>query len=134
MTTSTDDANAQLEIGALATDAVVSAEPTISIRDAAACLHAEGIGLLVLSDADGVHGVLSERDVLGVVATGGDLDASASSYVDHQRIQWAAASAPVSQVAREMMEGYVRHVLIAGDNGQPTGVVSMRDLLAVLVD
>ena len=32
------------------------------------------------------------------------------------------------------MESYVRHVLIAGDDGQPAGIASMRDLLAVIVD
>ena len=41
---------------------------------------------------------------------------------------WCDGEAPVAEVAEQMMEHYVRHVLVEED-GRLVGVVSARDLL-----
>lgn len=127
-------AGTDLEISALLNDRIISAAPTVSIRQAAAVMDNEAIGLLVLEDGDGMSGVLSERDIVRAVATGVDLEAPASSIGSDNTIQRAAPTATVSDVAREMMENYIRHVLVTDQDGAVAGIVSVRDLLAVIVE
>ena len=123
-----------LPIMSLANDQIVEASPSISIRDAASMLDAEAIGLLLLRDDSGITGVLSERDVVRAVASGADLNGPASGIGSDRTLHWADPNASVADVAMEMMESYVRHVLIAGADKEPVGIVSMRDLLAIIVD
>ena len=123
----------EVDIGTLASDQVIHAPPDVTIRQAAVTMHASGVGLLVLASPDGLAGVVSERDVLRAVATGVDLDEPAATVCNDQSIQWAAATSSVAAVAEEMMSNYVRHVLIPDDRGGVAGVVSARDLLAVII-
>ncbi|MGI9598563.1 MAG: CBS domain-containing protein [Acidimicrobiales bacterium] len=123
-----------LEISALSNDRIVDAPADISLRGAAAIMDEQGIGLLVLKDGAKVAGVVSERDIVKAVGAGLDANGPAAEVGNGQAIHRATATSTVAEVAREMMENYVRHVLITGPDGELTGVVSVRDLLAVLVD
>ncbi len=128
------DIATDLEISALANDQLVKAPSTVSVREAAALMDAEGIGLLILEDDDGnIAGVVSERDILKAVGSGTDLDGSATSVGKGQTIKRAAPTSTVGEVAEEMMENYIRHILITDPDGDVTGIVSIRDLLAVIV-
>lgn len=116
-----------LEISALSNDRIIHAPATVSIRDAAVIMDEEGIGLLVIKDGGKMTGVVSERDMVRAVAAGLDLSAPATSIGNggaDQTIQRAAPTSTVGDVANEMMENYIRHVLIVGEDGEPTGVVS----------
>jgi CBS domain-containing protein len=65
------------------------------------------------------------------VAQGVDLDATTVGAVESEDLKWATRDATVAEVVEEMMEHYLRHVLIAGDEpAHVVGVVSMRDLMA----
>jgi len=124
-----------MEISALASDQVVHASAMTSVREAAAIMDSEGIGLLILVDeGGGIEGVLSERDILKAVAAGNDLDAAAATVSHGHEIQRATPTSTVGEVAKEMMENYVRHVVITGPKGELTGIVSVRDLLSVIVN
>ena len=48
--------------------------------------------------------------------------------IAHTRLVWCDAESTVAEVAEEMMEHYVRHVLVE-DEGLVIGIVSARDLL-----
>ena len=51
-----------------------------------------------------------------------------ASDVAHRTLVWCDAEATVTEVATEMMECYIRHVLVEED-GRLVGIVSARDLL-----
>lgn len=124
----------QIPIAALANDRIVHASPDVTIREAAKKLHEEEIGLLVLSDDSGVCGVVSERDIVRAVSSEVNLDARVTAIASTGAVRWTSSTASVAEVADEMMRSYVRHILIASDDGTPAGIVSMRDLLATIVD
>lgn len=105
-------------------------EPTLSVRDAAVRLRDAEVGLLVVGTIAHVHGVVSERDIVRCVAAGADLDTTAVSEIESEDLRWATSDTSVPDVVEEMMEHYLRHVLIAGEAGQLVGVASMRDLMA----
>ncbi len=110
-------------------DAVAMLDPSASLREAAERLQAAEVGLLVVGSLDAVMGVVSERDIVRCVALGMDLDATVVATVESEDLKWAAMGSSVEDVAEEMMENYLRHMLVADDAGMLVGVVSMRDLL-----
>jgi CBS domain-containing protein len=115
-------------------EAVPLVDPSTTVREAAVRLREAEVGLLVVGTADAVQGVVSERDIVRCVANGVDLDSTTVEAVESEDLKWATRETSVAEVVEEMMENYLRHVLIAGDDGQLVGVASMRDLIAAFLD
>ena len=109
-------------------DDVATVAADASIHEVADQLVASDVGLLVVGTADHVEGVLSERDLVRVIADGGAPDTTCARDVAHTGIVWCDVTATVDEVTALMMERYVRHVLIE-EGGRLIGVVSARDLL-----
>jgi len=114
-------------------DEVAMIDSSASLRDAAERLQAAEVGLLVVGTVDAVMGVVSERDIVRCVALDLDLDATSVATVESEHLKWATVGTPVDDVAEEMMENYLRHMLVADDTGMLVGVVSMRDLLTAFL-
>lgn len=104
-------------------------EPGTSLRRVAEVLRTADVSLVVVADDATIYGVVSERDIVGAVALGLDLDATAVETIEAEDLKWATPTSTVDDVAEEMLENYLRHVLVAADDGGLLGVVSMRDLL-----
>jgi CBS domain-containing protein len=119
-------------IGELVSPAVATILPTATLREAAGAMAADGLGLLVVADATGPSGVLSERDV--VVAMSEDLDPDDERVRDHcsPEIVSVDEAASVEDAARAMADAQIRHLAVTRD-GAVIGVVSVRDVLRVLV-
>lgn len=115
----------------LLSEVVVYVDSTESVRDAAVRLRSADVSLAVVGDAQRVLGVVSERDIVRAVALDLDLDATVVDAIESENLKWATVDSTVDDVAEEMLENYLRHVLVGHDDGSLAGVVSMRDLLAV---
>ena len=104
--------------------------PDATLEDVAEAMVAAGVGALVISDdpGDGAAGIVSERDLVGSLAKREDPASTRASDVGHTTLVWCDAEATVAEVATQMMECYIRHVLVEED-GRLVGVVSARDLL-----
>jgi CBS domain-containing protein len=111
----------------LVEDAVVAVLPDTSLREVAEALAGANIGIVVVGDAERVSGVISERDVVRAVAGRKDPVTTQATDIANSPI-WCDATATIAEVAEEMMEHYVRHILVEED-GRFVGVVSARDLL-----
>ena len=61
-------------------------------------------------------------------AQGLAVDTTSASDIASTQLVWCDAAASVTEVATEMLEHYVRHILVE-DDGRLVGVVSARDLL-----
>lgn len=110
-------------------DGVVMMAPTTSLRAAAQMIADASVGCILVGDGDRVEGVVSERDIVRAVAETRDLDATTLADVESTRLVWADPEASIDEVAQEMMQDYVRHILV-GRDGRAEGVVSMRDVIA----
>lgn len=115
-------------------DTVTTVEPSLSLREAAKRLRDAEVGLLVVGTVEAVQGVVSERDIVRCVALGMDLDTTTVETIESEDLKWATHGSAVADVVGEMMENYLRHVLISGEGGELVGVVSMRDLMAAYLD
>lgn len=118
---------------------IMSAEPAAveqhdSLRDVARELAADEIGALLVSSPVGPVGVISERDIVTVVAAGGDTDREQVRTVMSVDLVTASAGDSIAAVGRLMIDAGVRHIAIRGEGGRIIGVASIRDVLeAVLV-
>lgn len=127
-----DDVSGGATIASYVSDSVVTTRAGASLREAAALLDQEGVGCVVVGAATDVEGVISERDIVRAVAAGLDLDAVTVGALETKTLKWATPDSDVAAVASEMLENYVRHVLV-GEDGSIVGVVSMRDLLGAFL-
>jgi CBS domain-containing protein len=124
----TTTSTASLPITSLIGAPVADTRPDASLVEVAVGLQAAGVGALIVRDGDQPTGIVSERDLVAAIATGRDLATTRASEIAHDTLVWCDAEATVAEVAAEMMENYVRHVLVE-EEGRLVGVVSARDLL-----
>lgn len=89
-----------------------------------------GIGAVVVGDEDRPTALVSERDVVRVVAAHQDPASVPAVDVASTNLVWCEASDTVEQVAVRMTDRHIRHVLVER-SGVLVGIVSARDLLGV---
>ncbi len=102
-----------------------------SMLDAAKLMVQNNIGLLVICDAKDkkkLAGVISERDIIKAIASGGRLNAPVDE-VSTKQVITVKASSEVAEAAKAMNKHRIRHVVVVDDQEKLMGVVSMRDLV-----
>lgn len=112
-------------------DEVVRADPGAPLADIAKVLVGGAMGAVVLGDGDRPEAIVSERDLVGAMAAGLDPATTPAMEVATTELVWCDVDSTIDEVAAEMMERYIRHVLVE-DRGRLVGLVSGRDLLAAL--
>lgn len=119
-----------LPISTITGDPVARVAADATVADAARAMVARDVGAIVVGDDARPAALVSERDVVRVVAEGRDPASVAAADVASTKLVWCDAEAPVGRVAARMMDHYIRHVLLDRD-GALAGIVSARDLLGV---
>ena len=109
-------------------DTLIRVGHDATLRELAQRMAAEGVGALVVTEGDQVHGIVSERDVVVAIAAGKDLDSTIAADIDSRRVVTCTPDTSVQEAAVLMMEHYVRHLLV-NDHTGTVGIVSARDLL-----
>ncbi len=114
---------------------VATIDPDASIAEAVALLHGKRIGAVVVS-ADGVTigGILSERDVVGALATLGPdlLSASVRRFMTAD-VLTCEPDDELRTLAITMTDKRFRHMPVTV-NGRLAGIVSIGDVVKLRVD
>ena len=113
----------------LIADTVVCVAPTATLGEVADVLIRNSIGAVVVGSQDVPLGIVSEHDVVRAVADGVE-PATTAADIAHTELFWTQSSNTVADVATQMMDQYVRHILVE-DRGRLAGIISARDLLGV---
>ena len=111
-------------------DSVFTIAPEETLGRAAERLNDHRVGALVVHDAaDGIAGIVSERDVVRAVARDGAaaLDQPVSAFMTRDVI-YAAPTEPLDQLLSRMTDRRVRHLPVS-DRGRLVGIVSIGDLV-----
>jgi CBS domain-containing protein len=111
-----------------ANDVVVRLHGGANLWEVADALAEADIGALAIDERDRVTAVVSERDVVHALAARRDPTTTKASDIARAPLVCCDASSTVAAVADEMMQHYVRHVLLQ-HSGHVVGIVSARDLL-----
>jgi len=111
---------------------LLAVEATASLTEAAAQMHARRVGAALVLDGERLLGILTERDVLRAVATGGVEGKPVSEWMTHHP-ETVEPDATAGHAAALMIHGGFRHLPVL-EAGQPIGIVSIRDLVRVVID
>ncbi len=112
----------------------VTCDPAVSARRAIEIMQNERIGCVLVVDRDRLVGVFSERDVLmKVAARDMDIDRVPVAELMTADPECLARDDELVYALNQMSIGGYRHVPLIDDEGQPTGIVSMRDIVDYLV-
>jgi len=108
---------------------VLSVGPAHTLRQAARMMSAQQVGAAVVLDHERAGiGILTERDILNSVGSGQDPDAEL--VADHRTadVVFAAPDWTLGDAAAIMISGGFRHLVVI-DQGEVTGLLSMRDIV-----
>ncbi|NGN69090.1 CBS domain-containing protein [Streptomyces sp. A7024] len=108
---------------------VLTIGPDHTLRQAAALMSARRVGAAVVLDPDTAGlGILTERDVLNSVGAGQDPDRERASAHTTTDVVFAAPDWSLEDAASAMTNGGFRHLIVL-DGAEPSGVVSVRDII-----
>ena len=111
---------------------LVGVSSDVSLREVARELYECEIGVVLVDNPGGATGLVSERDLVAAVADGDDLDERQALDIMTADLVTAAPDDTIASVGALMRDAGVRHVPVAV-RGTVVGVVSIRDVLAVLL-
>ena len=116
-------------------DLVFTASPTDSVGAVAALLVARKVGaMVVLDDNHDVAGIVSERDIVRIVAEqGADGLAQPISACMTRDVVFAAPNEMVDELMSRMTDRRIRHLPVCRD-GKLVGIVSIGDLVKRKID
>ena len=91
------------------------------------------IGAVLLTDDHDRIGLVSERDLIAALVDGSpDLDSRQIGEIATFDLIWASPDDSIGDTGAVMVDAEIRHLPV-GDGHQVLGIVSARDVLAVLV-
>jgi CBS domain-containing protein len=119
-------------VGEVMTHNLLTVEATTPLEQAAARMSDRGVGAILVLSGNSVSGILTERDVLRAVATGGVEGTNVAAWMTRDP-ETVEVDESTGQAAAVMIHGGFRHLPVV-DGGKPVGIVSIRDLMRVVVD
>lgn len=120
-----------MNVGHIVTRTLITIASGKTVLDAARLLVSNNVGLLVITqaqDSTRLVGVISERDIIRVIASGRSINTPVDEACTKQPITVQAIS-DVAEAAKAMNKNRIRHVVVVDERNKPVGVVSMRDLV-----
>jgi CBS domain-containing protein len=110
-------------------DAVFTVAPTDTVGRVAEFLHSKRIGALVVTEADRVVGIVSERDIVRAVA-GGDVKVTSRPVSAHMtaNVVFAEPGETLDSLLSRMTDRRIRHLPVC-QAGRLVGIVSIGDLV-----
>lgn len=119
-----------MQVRDVMTQATATESPHDSIRSAAEQMWRQQTGSLIITDADELIGIITERDLLRAVALGADPDKTTVDEAMTAEVFTVPPDMPLQDAAREMAARWIRHLPVVA-SGKLLGVVSMRDVTGV---
>ena len=117
-----------MQVSEIMSTDLVTVGPEYNVADVASLMRSKRIGSVIVLEDDRVLGILTERDILGVVGSGEDPKNVAAHEALTDDLVTIGPDAPVEEAAQEMVRAGVRHLPVISERDL-LGIVSMRDLV-----
>jgi CBS domain-containing protein len=111
---------------------LLSVGPGASIAEVAKRMRREDCDSVAVMADKRLLGIITERDLVRAIADGVDPQKARADVFMSADPATVTADEDVSVVAVKMMALGIRHLPVVDDNGAPVGLISARDLVAVL--
>jgi CBS domain-containing protein len=109
---------------------LVTCHPTATVTDAARVMRDGVVGAVLVMEGPQLVGILTERDLVRLVAEGEDIGRRPVSAVMTRDVMMAPPDADVMWAADMMKQRRVRHLPV-GEDGFVAGMISVRDLFVL---
>ncbi|MCX4669820.1 CBS domain-containing protein [Streptomyces sp. NBC_01381] len=108
---------------------VLTIGPAHTLRQAARLMSTRRVGAAVVLDPDTCGlGILTERDVLNSLGAGQNPDIETAGTHTTTDVVFATPAWTLEEAADAMSHGGFRHLIVM-DGNEPTGIVSVRDII-----
>jgi CBS domain-containing protein len=108
---------------------VKTADAEDTFADVAKVMRSNGISSVVVLNGDGaLTGIVTERDIVNLVAAGGDPQSVEVAHgMTRRHLETCEPKTDISEAADRMVSMNIRHLPVL-DRGKVVGIVSIRDL------
>ncbi len=111
---------------------LLSVEPQTSLADVAKRMRREDADSVAVMSEGQLLGIITERDLVRAIADGVDPQQAKADVIMSADPATVTADEEVAVVALKMMTLGIRHLPVVDQDGSPMGLISARDLVAVL--
>lgn len=104
-------------------------EPSTALREAAQWMASRAVGSLLVTTQGRVEGIITEHDLTRAIAHNVDLETTTvkdwmTDYPDVATPEWS-----IDRAADVMLAQGFRHLPVMDGDGQPLGMVSIKDIV-----
>jgi len=111
---------------------LISVEPSASLAEVARRMRIDDADSVAVMSNGKLVGIITERDLVRAIADGVDPRQAGADLVMTADPSTVDADEEVAVVAMKMMRLGVRHLPVVNAEGKPVGLVSARNLVAML--
>jgi CBS domain-containing protein len=111
---------------------LLSVEPKTKLADVARKMRTGDSDSVAVMDEGRLVGIITERDLVRAIADGVNPNQATAGVIMTPDPATVSADEDVSVVAVKMISLGIRHLPVVNDEGKPVGLVSARNLVAVL--
>ena len=112
----------------LVTRGCVTASPETSLIEITQTMTEKKIGTVMICQGEKIAGIVSERDVIRIIAKHGDITGMTAGDIMTKNVKVVSPDVNSTQIMEMMSNHQIRHVPIAKD-GQLLGIVSITDVV-----
>ena len=123
-----------VKISDLMTAAAVTDSPDDTLAEASAKMRSQQTGSLLVMEGERLIGIVTERDVLRTVAEGQDPKSVSLRDVMTTDVVTIGPDTRLKDAAEIMFQKWFRHLPVVTEDGRVVGIISLRDLLALVAE
>jgi CBS domain-containing protein len=123
-----------MKVSDIMTSATIHDSPDDTLAAAARMMWHQQTGSLLVMEGEALIGIVTERDVLRVIAEGNDPKGTSLREVMTKDPVTISPDKKLSDAATVMFNHWFRHLPVVDDGGQVCGILSLRDLLTLLAE
>jgi CBS domain-containing protein len=123
-----------MQVSDIMTPAAVTDSPSDTVSEASAKMHDQQTGSLLVMEGERLMGIVTERDVLRTVGAGRDPKEVSLRDVMSTNVVTIGPETALKDAAEIMFEKWFRHLPVVTEQGEVVGIISLRDLLALVAE
>ena len=117
-----------MQVGEIMHTDVKTASADATFADVAKTMRSNGISSVVVLDGKKLTGIVTERDIVNLVAAGGDPHSVRVAHgMTRRDIETVSPKTDIAEAADHMVVRNIRHLPVV-DRGRVVGIISIRDL------